>query len=109
MALDPGSSLVVLPKKDAEDLGIATTDTDPTLTLILADGNRISAKEVVIPELRVGKFVVENVRCAVLGPEATEAEAMLGMSFLENFKFEIDAQSSKLTMIKVDSLTPRRR
>ena len=39
--------------------------------------------------------------CAVLGSEAVAAEPLLGMSFLEHFKFEIDAAGKKLTMVKV--------
>ena len=63
---------------------------------------RIRAHEVTVPSLRVGKFTVDNVRCAVLGPEATEAEPLLGLSFLKQFRFEIDTQKSTLTMVKVD-------
>ena len=46
---------------------------------------------------------MDNVECAVLGPEASMAEPLLGMSFLENFKFEIDAAAKKLNMVKVAS------
>lgn len=38
----------------------------------------------------------------VLGPEATDAEPLLGMSFLSNFKFGIIAAENKLTMVKID-------
>jgi aspartyl protease family protein len=51
--------------------------------------------------VRVGKFTVDNVECAVLGDEAVSAEPLLGMSFLEHFKFEIDSSAKKLTMVKV--------
>jgi aspartyl protease family protein len=54
-----------------------------------------------LPSVRVGKFSLENVECAVLGPEATRAEALLGMSFLGAFQFEIDSAAKKLTMVKV--------
>jgi predicted aspartyl protease len=39
-----------------------------------------------LSEIRVGKFTVKDVECAVLGPEAVNAESMLGMSFLRHFK-----------------------
>ena len=54
-----------------------------------------------LPTVRVGKFTVDNVECAVLGEDATAAEPLLGMSFLEHFKFEVDAAAKKLTMVKV--------
>ena len=54
-----------------------------------------------LASVRVGKFTVENVECAVLGDDAVAAEPLLGMSFLEHFKFEVDAAARKLTMVKV--------
>ena len=54
-----------------------------------------------IPSVRVGKFVVEKVECAVLGEEAVNAEPLLGMSFLGHFKFELDSDAKTLTMVKI--------
>ena len=72
----------------------------------LADGREIEGRLMKLTSVRVGKFTVENVECAVLAPEATMAEPLLGMSFLENFKFEIDAAAKKLNMIKVSGSDP---
>ena len=102
MIIDSGASIVMFPAAMAKDLGIEVGSQDPEIMLILADGSRITAREVTVPNLRVGKFTVDNVRCAVLGPEATEAEPLLGLSFLKQFRFEIDTQKSTLTMVKVD-------
>ena len=60
-----------------------------------------------IPSVRVGKFTAENVECAVLGADAISAELLLGMSFLGNFKFEINAQKGTLTMVKVETSDPK--
>jgi aspartyl protease family protein len=103
MIVDSGSSLICLPQKIAADCGVQVKSGDPEITLQLADGSKIKGHLVSIPSVRVGKFTVENVACAVLGPEAVDAPPLLGMSFLENFKFELHAQDSKLTMVKVDS------
>ena len=108
MVLDSGASLISLPAKLAAECGLEPTASDPDLTLELANGMLIPAKLVIIPEVRVGKFTVKNVECAVLGPEATSATPLLGMSFLGHFKFEISAQASTLKMVKVETSTSSR-
>ena len=102
MLVDSGASITMFPADMAKELGIEVGSQDEKITLVLADGSRISATEVTVPSLRVGKFTVDTVRCAVLGPEATEAEPLLGLSFLKEFRFEIDTQKDTLTMVKVD-------
>lgn len=102
MVVDSGATSVCLPQAVAKACGIEVGSQDPEIILILADGSRIRAHEVTVKSMRVGKFTVENVRCAVLGAEATEAESLLGLSFLGEFKFELDTQKETLTMVKVD-------
>jgi clan AA aspartic protease (TIGR02281 family) len=103
MVLDSGASLISLPSAIATKFGLKPTEKDPRITLQLADGREIEGRLMKLTSVRVGKFTVDNVECAVLGPEATMAEPLLGMSFLENFKFEIDAAAKKLNMVKVAS------
>ena len=67
----------------------------------LADGSRITGRLVTIGSVRVGKFTAENVQCAVLGAEAANAPSLLGMSFLENFKFQVDAAKGTLKMVQI--------
>lgn len=100
--VDSGASMVMFPHETAKQCGIEPGSQDERITMVLADGSRIEATEVTVPSLRVGKFTVENVRCAVLDPDATEAEPLLGLSFLGEFRFELDTQKATLTMVKVD-------
>ncbi|MDZ7619303.1 MAG: retropepsin-like aspartic protease [Patescibacteria group bacterium] len=102
MVLDSGAGLVCLPNAMASAMGISVSSLNPKITLVLADGRQIDAHLVQLKSVRVGKFTVENVDCAVLSPEATHAVPLLGMSFLGNFKFEVDSAESKLTMVKVE-------
>ncbi len=102
MVLDSGASLVCLPNPMASEMGITISSLNPKIVLVLADGRQIDAHLVQLKSVRVGKFTVENVDCAVLSPEATHAVPLLGMSFLGNFKFEVDSADSKLTMVKVE-------
>ena len=102
MIIDSGASIVALPHELAAECGLEPDSQAPTIRLILADGRPIEAKGITVDSMRVGKFTVENVRCGVLGPEAVAAEPLLGMSFLRQFKFELDTQKKTLTMVKVE-------
>ncbi len=106
MVVDSGSSMICLPQQVAAKCGVEVKSTDPEIILQLADGSQIPGREVTISSIRVGKFTVENVKCAVLGPAAVRAEPLLGMSFLGNFKFEVNSQDSKLKMVKVETDKP---
>lgn len=102
MVLDSGASLISLPASMAETFGLKPTSKDPKISLQLADGRVIEGHKMTIPSVRVGKFELKNVECAVLGPEAIRAEPLLGMSFLGQFKFEVDAAANTLTMVKIE-------
>ena len=101
MVLDSGASLISLPPNVAAKFGLKPSDRDPKIVLQLADGREIDGRLMKLTSVRIGKFQVDNVDCAVLGDQAYAAEPLLGMSFLEHFKFEIDSSAKKLTMIKV--------
>lgn len=103
MVVDSGASLICLPARTADDLGVIVPPDARDMRLILADGRAIPAKAVTLPRVRVGEFEVENVEAAVLDATATDAEPLLGMSFLDNFKFEINAADRSLKMLRVES------
>ncbi len=101
--VDSGASLISIPIRMATALGIEPKDSDPDVTVSLADGSTVDGKRIKIGNVRVGKFVVEEVECVVLGPEAVAAPPLLGLSFLGQFKFEVDTSKSELKLVKVDS------
>jgi clan AA aspartic protease (TIGR02281 family) len=101
MVLDSGASMISLPAAMATKFGLEPGSKDPKILLTLADGRVIEGYKMTLKSVRVGKFIVENVDCAVLGADAIRAEPLLGMSFLGQFKFEVDAAASSLTMVKV--------
>jgi aspartyl protease family protein len=105
LVIDSGASVMCLPHKIAAEVGVEPKSTDPDIVLSLADGREVQAKLVKIPQVRVGKFTVENVECAVMPESLVNASAILGMSFLKNFSFKIDSETNKLTMAKVDTPT----
>jgi clan AA aspartic protease (TIGR02281 family) len=102
LCLDSGSSLISLPYKMAREVGLNPDKSEDEIIVVLADGRRIKAKRMTLSKVRVGKFEVDNVICAVMPEDLTEAAALLGMSFLGNFNFKIDTENKKLTMTKIE-------
>jgi len=106
MVLDSGADLVTLPHAVAVECGIEIPVDAPRLKLSAADGRTISGRLVSVKSIRVGQFAVENVDCVVLGPEATNAPTLLGMSFLTNFQFKVDTDGRTLTLVRVKAEPP---
>lgn len=103
MVVDSGATMVCLPIKIATELGITVPVDAREMSLVLADGRSIPARGVTLPRVRVGEFEMENVDAAVLDAVANDAEPLLGMSFLGNFKFEINTADKTLKMLRVDA------
>ena len=103
LVVDSGASLVTVPARLAAQLKIDVGPNARPIRMTIADGSTISGKLVILDSVRMGKFVATNVECAVLGPEAVNAPNLLGMSFLGNFKFELDAAKSELKMMTVET------
>lgn len=102
MAVDTGASLIVLPAKMATAAGLTPSSDAPTIQCKLADGSIVEAKLVQVASVRIGKFTVENVECAVMPSSLAEASPLLGQSFFKHFSFKIDGERSKLVMSKIE-------
>jgi len=102
MIVDSGCSSMLIPHRLAEKFSVQATEGDQEVTCVLADGRTVKGVAKRLRSVRVGKFTVENVDCVVLGPDAVNAELLLGMSFLGNFEFKVNADAGLLTMVKVD-------
>ncbi len=65
----------------------------------LADGSVKYAKVVELKEVRVGGARVKKVKALVLEHDAVEdSDGLLGMSFLNNFHFELDTDRDLLIL-----------
>ena len=103
MIVDTGATAISLPDKMARDMGIKAEAEGVPVRVSLADGRQVPAMMIKLDSVKVGKFTVQDVECCVLGPEARDAPPLLGMSFLGQFKFEVDTDQSELKLVKVDS------
>ncbi len=111
MIVDSGASLISLPYELAVKMGLEPKAGDKQILISLADGRTITGHLKKLDSVRVGTFTVEKVDCAVLGPEAVNAEPLLGMTFLGEFQFQLDAAESTLGMTEIegDSGSSRRK
>ncbi|MBN2291181.1 MAG: retroviral-like aspartic protease family protein [Pirellulales bacterium] len=104
MAIDTGASIISMPWNMAAAIGMTPTPSDEQMQVSLADGRIVTATRKMATKVRVGKFTVENVECAVMPQEFTQAAPLLGLSFFKHFTFKIDNANAKLVMSKVESL-----
>ena len=91
MVLDTGASLTTISAKLAGRIGLKPKTGDPSVLLTTADGTVVEAKQLVIPSVRVGKFTVQNVECAVMPAEKGDVDPLLGQTFFKHFKVEYSA------------------
>lgn len=103
MIFDPGASLVTLPREVAEKLKMIPGPKDPTLEMKLADGHIIQVQQMTLKSVRVGRFTVENVSCAVMGPGLRDVTAILGNSFLSHFVVKFDQKAGQLRLTEVEA------
>jgi aspartyl protease family protein len=102
MAIDTGASIIALPWRTAQELGLKPTEDDQPIQLQMADGRVVEGKLVMAEKIRVGRFTVENVECAVMPAELAEAYPFLGLNFFKHFTFKIDNQEGKLILARVE-------
>jgi clan AA aspartic protease (TIGR02281 family) len=102
MIVDSGCSSLLVPAALASEFDVVPTTGDDEVECFMADGRTVRGVRKTLKSVRVGKFAVEDVECVVLGPEAVNAELLLGMGFLRNFKFEIDADAATLSLVRID-------
>ena len=91
MVLDTGAGLTTISAKLAGQIGLKPKTGDPSVRLTTADGTVVEAKQLVIPSVRVGKFTVRNVECAVMPAEKGDVNPLLGQTFFKHFQVEYSA------------------
>jgi clan AA aspartic protease (TIGR02281 family) len=98
--LDTGASAVQISKKMAQRLKL-----DPkksrAVPVTLAGGGTVLGRMVILDEINMGDVAVRNVKAIILDYESGQSsDGLLGMSFLENFVFQIDARNNELILNK---------
>ncbi len=100
LVVDTGASVVAISKDVIHRMGL-DIENNPELTVVVADGRTVKAKQVVLESLRVGNAKVKNVFAAVLDkPTQGFTDGLLGMSFLSNFSLKLDSANNELVLEK---------
>ena len=98
LLIDTGATVLAITKTVADKLDIDPSDSREG-KFSLADGSIIKSKVVKIKSVRVGDSTVYNVAAGVTDkPTEPGVDGLLGMSFLKNFKFNLDADNGVLIL-----------
>jgi clan AA aspartic protease (TIGR02281 family) len=98
MIVDPGSTWIILSHKDALICGVKIGDSASDVAIMGADGSYAQGKTAILVSVRVGRSTAQNVLCVVLPASDTSFRSTLGMTFLEQFEFDVtDGTSLKLS------------
>lgn len=105
LLLDTGATMVLLSNKIAKQLGIDmnfdSENKEMMVSLILADGRRISARYVRLESVKVQKSEVYDVAAAALFDDTVLpdlSDGLLGMSFLKKFNFKVDQENNRIIL-----------
>jgi clan AA aspartic protease (TIGR02281 family) len=105
MVWDSGASMVLLSSAIATEVGLHPTDKDPTIICKLADGKEVKCKAMSLKSITVGAFTVNDVDCAVMPPDMTDVECLLGDSFQNHFMSKLDQTAGQLRLTPLDTST----
>ncbi|HZW29698.1 MAG TPA: aspartyl protease family protein [Isosphaeraceae bacterium] len=106
MIFDTGAGITLIPAKLAAEIGLEPSPSDPEVHCTTADGGVVIARQKTIPTMRVGRFIVNNVVCAVLPADKRNAEPLLGQSFHRHFTYKMSPGSGRLVISTVETLEP---
>lgn len=103
MIFDTGASSISLSHDTARQAGIKVSEKDIDVRVTIANGRTVKAKMLKLESVRVGKFEVKNVECIVMPEDLPDSPPLLGGSFLNHFKYEVDAAGKKLRLSRIES------
>ncbi len=100
LMVDTGASNVLLSIRTVQKMGISLRNAK-RVKAKLAGGKVVNARVITLSELRVGGAVVKNIPAIILEQESGEAyDGLLGMSFLNQFVFQMDTVKGQLVLQK---------
>jgi clan AA aspartic protease (TIGR02281 family) len=110
MVFDTGAGPTTLSAELASQFGLKPTGR--TITLVVADGTKVAAKEMMIRTVSLGRLTVRDVTCVVMPKEKGKVASLLGQSILGRFDFKYTQGSGRLVLTKVEpdesATTPRK-
>ena len=96
LMVDTGATMVVLSDRIGKRLGVHSNSDLPKIGMNTA-GGKVEAPLFVLDSVKIGSAEVLNVETTT-NPYMGDMDGLLGMSFLGEFKVEMDRQNGKLTL-----------
>jgi clan AA aspartic protease (TIGR02281 family) len=103
LVFDTGAALTTISADLARKIGVKSRPGDPTIKLKTADNTVVESKRAMIPSVRVGKFTIRNVECAVMPADKGNVDPLLGQSFFKHFKVEFNPDAGRLTLKRLET------
>ncbi|MBF0388112.1 MAG: retroviral-like aspartic protease family protein [Candidatus Omnitrophica bacterium] len=98
--LDTGASAVQISKAMAKRLKVMKSKSQ-AVPVTLAGGAVVAGRMITLEQIKLGGMTAHNVKAIILDYEQKQtSDGLLGMSFLENFVFQIDTKKSELVLKK---------
>ena len=98
LLVDTGATNVQISMALTKKMGVDVSGKG-TVRCTLADGSTVAAVPIVLDEVRIGRVDVDQVDALVLVHDyGTSGDGLLGMSFLNNFRFELDTDRNRLIL-----------
>ena len=104
MIFDTGAGPTAISAELATRLGLKPTGR--TVPLVVADGSKVIAKEMMIRTVSLGRLSVKDVTCVVMPKEKGDVSPLLGQSILQRFDFKYTQGSGRLVLTKVEPDEP---
>lgn len=100
LLLDTGAAFTQISSDLAARLGLNVSRGEVVMVRV-ADGRTVEARQVYLKELSIGRAVVRNMPVVVLREqEGKKHNGLLGMTFLNEFVFQIDSKKGELVLNK---------
>lgn len=97
LMVDTGASLVILSEKLGERLGVRNKKDFPSMSFSTA-GGKIESPLFVLDSLKIGEAEVFGLEASTNPNFKGDIDGLLGMSFLGEFKVEIDRENSQMLL-----------
>ncbi|MFH1620437.1 MAG: aspartyl protease family protein [bacterium] len=98
LLVDSGATTTVLYKRVADALKLKPQDVVRISQATVADGRKISTKEVRLKSITIGKSRVNNTPASIMPVSSDEMDGLLGMSFLRHFVMRVDSANGRLIL-----------
>jgi clan AA aspartic protease (TIGR02281 family) len=104
MIWDSGASYLSLSSETAAEFGLHATASDRTVMTTIADGRQVAHQLIVVPAVRVGPFIAENVECLISPPGPNRKPDLLGGSFQRHFICRLDQQAGVIHLTPISQV-----